>query len=202
MRKLASHVLAILLWPLRALRTALVRSPYLPRVGFPADFGQPPAASPELLAVAGQFHQLQSHERELEQTVGRLTSRLTEVEAQARRLHELHEHLGRALNRQSTAEPAGKPTEVKKLRKVVVAGLLAREYPEVQLACKRHAQLHFISRDLRRPEFPDADDAVLLVKFISHAWQDAAMTRFGRDRVHLVRGGVSAVIEAIEKLPR
>ena len=72
---------------------------------------------------------------------------------------------------------------------------------DVADSCGKVADLHFLSKDISRPEFRrQADDVILVVKFLSHAWEDAAVQHFGAAHVHRHRGGLSTLKDLIRRL--
>lgn len=66
--------------------------------------------------------------------------------------------------------------------------------------CNRRACLRVINRDRGDKLFPSCDHVILWTRFITHKWTEAAYRQFPRDRVHLHHGGLSGLIEKINKL--
>src|SRR5207244_10357252 len=102
--------------------------------------------------------------------------------------------------RNGHARPAAAaPAAPRKLR-VVVGGLLADQMAVVQSAVGGLLDLRFISKDIRTPNFPQADHVVLVTNFLDHAWEAAAYQTFRREQVHKHKGGVSGLIKMLEGL--
>jgi hypothetical protein len=103
--------------------------------------------------------------------------------------------------------PAAAPTTTDKTAKAIsvvlriaVVGLMGNQQQEIAKAFGKKVDLRFISKELTKPSFPQCDHIILMTKFISHSFEYAANNTLPRDRVHLVRGGLTELTTLINSL--
>lgn len=84
--------------------------------------------------------------------------------------------------------------------RIAVVGLIGHQERVVENAIGDRADLRFIDKDQSSPRFPHCDYIVLVTKFISHYWDNAACSHLPKDRVFRHRGGVGELIQLIEEV--
>ena len=89
---------------------------------------------------------------------------------------------------------------VVKRTKVAIVGLLGNQKNAVQEAIGNSLDLRFIPKEQKHPSFPQVDRVFLCVDFLDHGWENAAMSKFGREKVYRHKGGISGLIEALQKV--
>ncbi len=80
---------------------------------------------------------------------------------------------------------------------IAVIGLRYGQAAMVEEMCGGIARLKFVDAYQSQPELPHADAVFLMTRFISHRWTEAAHHSFSRNRIHLVPGGISALVHRI-----
>lgn len=91
----------------------------------------------------------------------------------------------------------------KRLPRISVYGLKSNQIQEVQRACRNHADINGVNKDILSPHFSTEDDLIFLfADFIDHSLQNKAFSTVGRDKVVLHKGGISTGINEIVKRSR
>jgi hypothetical protein len=80
---------------------------------------------------------------------------------------------------------------------IAVIGLRYGQAAMVEEMCGGVARPKFVDADQSQPVLPQADAVFLLTRFISHRWTEAAHHSFSRNRIHLIPGGISALVHRI-----
>ncbi len=91
------------------------------------------------------------------------------------------------------------PNKQKRVR-VVVVGLLNNQQNHVKKALGGRLDLRFVSKDQKKPSFPEAEKIVLCCDFIDHGWENAAFQKFPHDQVIRHKGGISGLINILQGL--
>lgn len=94
---------------------------------------------------------------------------------------------------------------MKQVCKLVIVGLLGGQFRRLESRFKGIVDLSYMSSSETKSggkfkDFPRGDHCVLLTKFVSHSSEKAAEDVFGKNRVVLVRGGMTSVVAAIERI--
>jgi hypothetical protein len=128
------------------------------------------------------------------------------VEEQEEKLDMLLDHLTRS---NKPASPPVQPNggtqslEKKKLPRFAICGLWQNKFYELQRACKNHAELRYLDRDMNTPNFSAKDDyTVLFVDYMSHDTQKQALAVCGKDKIVQHHGSVSTAVDVIINLAK
>jgi hypothetical protein len=123
-----------------------------------------------------------------------LAGRVEQVEAQLDQLTKLLRQAAPTSGRKK-ALPPPRPA-----LRIAVVGPMPDQFHEIQSACGD--DILCIDKE-GRPAFPARVDRIVLwVSKISHAWENAAIDRVGRDNIVRRRGGIKQLIDSIRQLQR
>lgn len=141
------------------------------------------------------------HEAEIEDLVGEVLGRfIKEQDELRRRVVMLEGRVGSYVNRTPAKEVEPAPT--KRLPPILVAGLLPDQQNKVRAHFRNAADMRFLGSSDQSKGVPQAVAAVINTKFIPHNFQSLIQREIaiGGGKTYLVSGGISSVVERIEKL--
>jgi hypothetical protein len=84
--------------------------------------------------------------------------------------------------------------------RIAIVGLLGGQQQEIGKEFATRIDLRFLNKDQSQPKFPQCDYIVLVTKFISHYWDNAAMSTLPKDRVIRHRGGMKELAGLLHTL--
>ena len=84
--------------------------------------------------------------------------------------------------------------------RICVVGLKNNQCRRLESECGEIADLRFLDSRRNVGDIPACDHVVLLPRFINKRWTRGAYDAMDRDRVHLIPGGVSSLIDTINDL--
>lgn len=139
------------------------------------------------------------HEAEIEDLVGEIIGRVFNTQQDLERRVNLLE--GRVAD---WGRPVQVPatTETTKMPSILVVGLLPDQQNKVRAHFRNAADMRFLGSNDRSKGVPQAEAAVINAKFIPHDMQALVQRKFASTggKVYLVHGGISSVVDKIEKL--
>lgn len=83
---------------------------------------------------------------------------------------------------------------------ILVIGLLPGQMNRVERDCQSVATLKFSGQKKNGGLRGIADHCIVMTKFVSHAQSIQAFKQFPRERVHLKRGGLTVLVQAINDI--
>lgn len=131
----------------------------------------------------------------IQERLSRLESSLTQISTQQSRANFQHQ-----IPVPKPAQPKAPHKEPNNKIKIAVVGLLPGQQSYIKNQIGQKVDLRFISKDQTKPSFPQADYVILMTKFISHYWQEAAHSTFEREKVVLHHGGLGGLVDIIKGL--
>lgn len=84
-------------------------------------------------------------------------------------------------------------------RRIAIVGLLSKQINVIQRELGKDVVILPIERE--HPTFPEADQVVVMTKFVRHGHTSAFVMRYGRENVLLCEGGLSSLKKLLTENP-